>query len=169
MLDYKHNTLPPAGSRKQEEMNNRIAFVSLVCLCFISTACAPPTDSISEDKVGEIVWQALEPNTSSHNRAAWEMSEARLVTGEAIRDQFEGEPGCGPGPEPPENSTIAKDSSYWFVQFKPLPATAMPYPTEQYSPTAPPLKPEPFVYQADFLVDAATGEIVARKIYCVIY
>jgi hypothetical protein len=150
-------------------MNNRIAFVSMICLCFVSAACAPQVDSIREAEVSDIVWQALEPNTSSHNRAAWEIVEARIVTGETIQDQFEGGTGCAPGPQPPDNATIGSDVSYWYVQFKPRPATPLPEPTEQYSPTAPPRKPEPFVYQADFLVDAATGEIVARKIYCVIY
>jgi hypothetical protein len=37
------------------------------------------------------------------------------------------------------------------------------------SPTAPLVVPEPFMYQAMFLMDAADDQVVARKLYCVIY
>ena len=150
-------------------MNNRMTLISMICLCLFITACAPQVDSIGEQEAANIAWQAFEPNTSSHNRAAWEIVDARLVVGKDIQDQFEGEPGGCPGPPPPDNATIAGDASFWFVQFKRRPATPLPEPTEQYSPTSPPLVPEPFVYEAYFLLEAATGEIVARKIYCVIY
>jgi hypothetical protein len=144
----------------------------VVCLCLVVTACAAQADSISEQEAADIAWQALEPNTSSHNRGAWEILDAHLVTGQDVQGQFEGEPvpgGCAPGPTPPENATVTDDVTYWYVQFKRRPATPLPEPTEQYSPTAPPLVPEPFVYEAYFLLDAVTGDIVARKISCVIY
>jgi hypothetical protein len=94
------------------------------------------------------------------------------VTGRDVQDLFEGEPvpgGCAPGPTPPDNAAIALDSPYWFVEMRPRSATPRPQPTEQSSPTAPPSIPEPFVYQAHFLVDAGTGRVVARKLHCVIY
>ena len=152
-------------------MNNRIAFVSMICLCLVIAACSPQVDSLNEQQVGEIAWQALEPNTSSHNLAAWEIVDARIVTGQDVQDQFEGEPvpgRCAPGPQPPANATIDRDGSYWYVQLKPRFATPGPVPTEQFSPTAPPSIPEPFIHEANFLVDAA-GQIIARKISCVIY
>jgi hypothetical protein len=153
-------------------MNNRIASVSVVCLCLVVAACAAEADSIDKQEATNMAWQALEPNTSSHNQAAWDVIDARLVTGQAVQDQFEGEPvpgRCAPGPTPPENATVTDDVTYWYVQLKPRPATAMPEPTEQFSPTAPPRIPEPFLVEANFLLEAATGQIVARKISCVIY
>jgi hypothetical protein len=51
---------------------------------------------------------------------------------------------------------------------QPLPATAQPVPTEFYSPTAPPFVPEAFTKEARFLIDMG-GDVVARKIGCVIY
>jgi hypothetical protein len=133
---------------------------------------ADPSSAFRRQQVGDIAWQALEPNTSSHNQAAWEVISLQTVTGRDVQDRFEGGPipgGCAPGPEPPENAAIALDGSYWYVQMKPRLATSLPEPSEQFSPTAPPNIPEPFVYQADFLVDAGTGQVTARKIYCVIF
>ena len=127
---------------------------------------------LSEQQIIDIVWQALEPNTSSHNQAAWEITDMKTVTGREVQDLFEGElvpGGCAPGPTVHDNATIAIDGSYWYVQMRPRFATPRPKPTEQYSPTAPPYIPEPFVYQAHFLVDAITGQVVARKLNCVIY
>lgn len=136
------------------------------------SACAPKASPPNEQQVLEVVWQALEPNTSSHSQAAWELVDARTVTGQEVLDLFEGEPvpgSCAPGPYPPDNAAIALNGSYWYVQMRPRTATPQTLPTEQFSPTAPPLVPEPFLYQAHFLVDARTGEVVARKLYCVIY
>jgi hypothetical protein len=148
------------------------SFLSFVCLTLVFTACSAQVAPLSEQRVVDIVWRALEPNTSSHNQAAWEIVGVQTVTGREIQDLFEGEPvpgGCAPGPAPPENGTIALGGSYWHVQMRPRSATPRPQSTEQFSPTAPPSVPEPFVYQAHFLVDAGTGQVVARKLYCVIY
>lgn len=153
------------------QLNSR-SFISLACLTLVLTACSGKVAPPSEQQVVAIVWQALEPNTSSHNQAAWEIIRVQAVTGQEVQDLFEGEPvlgGCVPGPAPRDNATVALDGSYWYVQMKPRSATPRPQPTEQFSPTAPPNVPEPFVYQAHFLVDVSTGQIVARKLYCVIY
>jgi len=147
-------------------------FISLACLTLVLTACSAKVVPLSEQEVVDIVWHALEPNTSSHNQAAWEIVGVQGVTGREVQDLFEGEPvpgGCAPGPAPPDNATVALDGSYWYVQMRPRSATPRPQPTEQFSPTAPPSVPEPFVHQAHFLVDASTGQIVARKLHCVIY
>ena len=148
------------------------SFTSMACLTLALTACSAKVVPLSEQQVVEFVWQALEPNTSSHNQSAWEIVGVQAVTGREVQDLFAGEPvpgGCAPGPTPPNNARIALDGSYWYVQMQPRSATPRPQPTEQFSPTAPPAVPEPFVYQAHFLVDASTGQIVARKLYCVIY
>lgn len=135
-----------------------------------ATAVPPTPIPISEQQAIDIVWQALDPNTSSHNQAAWEIIDVQTVTGREVQDQFEGEPvpgGCARGPTPPDNSTIALDGSYWYLQMRPRYAT--PRPPAELSPTSPPNVPEPFVYQAHFLVDSITGQVVARKLHCVIY
>ena len=152
--------------------------VWVICLNLIGTACSVPlaspaqTNSLSRQQVVDIVWQALEPNTSSHQRAAWEDRLVQSVTGRDIQDKFQGGSvpgGCAPGPKPPDNAPFALDATYWYVRMQPRAATSQPSPTNSNSPTAPPNVPEPFVYQADFLIDASSGRIAARKLYCVIY
>jgi hypothetical protein len=147
-------------------------FTLLACLTLALTACSARAVPLGQKQVSEIVWQALEPNTSSHNQSAWEIVNLQSITGKEVQTLFEGGPvpgGCAPGPPPPGNATIMPNGSYWYVQMKPLSATPQAQAAEQFSPTAPPNIPEPFVYQADFLVDASTGQIVARKLHCVIY
>lgn len=124
---------------------------------------------LDEGHLFDIAWQALEPNTSSHDRANWEGGEVRQVAGRDVADETDGaRPGYGcPGPAPPANARIEPSGAYWYVQLKRRPATPPPdVPT--LSPTAPPLVPEPFIYQAFFLIDPG-GQVVARKLYCVIY
>jgi hypothetical protein len=148
------------------------SFISMACLTLALAACSAKVVPLSEQQVVDIVWQALEPNTSSHNQSAWEVVSVQTVTGEEVQELFVGKPipgGCAPGPMPPDNASITLDGSYWYVQMQPRSASPQPQPTEQFSPTAPPAVPEPFVYQAHFLVDASTGQIAARKLYCVIY
>lgn len=146
--------------------------IALTWAVLALSACITTVTPLPEQQVVDLVWEALSPNTSSHNRAAWEVVSLEAVTGRDVEDLFGAEPvpgGCVPGPRPPENAPILPDASYWYVQMKPRPATPQPQPTEHFSPTAPPIVPEPFVYHAHFLVDAGTGRIVARKLRCVIY
>ena len=150
------------------------SLASLACLVLIAaiSACSTNVAPLGEQQVIDIAWEALEPNTSSHDRAAWELIGADLVAGREVRDLFEGEPvpgRCAPGPAPPANARIARDGSYWHVRMEPRTATPRPRPTEYYSPTAPPSVPEPFVYEANILIEAGTGQVVARRLYCVIY
>ena len=118
----------------------------------------------------DFVWDALEPNTSSHDRTNWDVVEVSQVMGEQVVERFEGEaaPGCWAGPEPPENDDIKSGQTYWYVQMKPKPATPVPQQGTP-SPTAPPIIPEPFLRDAYFLVDSQSGAIVARRLICVIY
>jgi hypothetical protein len=126
--------------------------------------------AISQVQMIDIVWVALEPSTSSHNRSNWQVLEARLAIGENVAERFAGDPapGCWSGPKPAENKGINAKENYWFVLLTPKPATPMPF-YGTPSPTAPPLIPEPFLREASFLVDSETSDIVARKLICVIY
>lgn len=146
-----------------------IGVLVVALLAFILPACSAGNGALDEQGARDLAWRALEPNTSSHNRSAWQVVSLRTVGGADVREMFAGTPvpgGCAPGPTPPENSPIVAARRYYLVEMRPRPATALP---EQLSPTAPPNVPEPFVYQADFLIDVASGQIVARKLRCVIY
>ena len=146
----------------------RIGLGTLV-LALALAACLGQTSPLSEQQVRDAVWEALEPNTSSHNRANWEVAEVRQVVGREVAEQFEGKPAPGcPGPTPPTNGAISPSSAYWYVHIKRLPATPLPQ-KGTISPTAPPAVPEPFMYQALFLLNVTDGQVVARKLYCVIY
>jgi hypothetical protein len=162
----------PGRGESRQDMKNAVAFTSTACLALALAACSAQTTALSEQQVVSIVWQALEPNTSSHNQANWEVISVQSVVGQEVHDLFEGEPvhgGCASGPLPPDNATITPNRSFWHVVMKPRPVTPQPWPTEQFSPTAPPHVPEPLVYEAHFLVDGSTGEIAGRKLYCNIY
>ena len=142
--------------------------ITIVCWMVLLTACSAPGNG----GMADAAWIALEPNTSSHDRGAWDVVESRSVRGAEIRELFAGEPvpgECVSGPKPPENSEIEPESSYWYVVLEPHPATPVPIPSEVYSPTAPPNIPEPFLRAAHFLFEQETGQVVARKVYCVIY
>lgn len=115
-----------------------------------------------------VAWEALAPNTSSGDRANWQVVEVRQVKGRDVARQFAGEPapGCWQGSTPRPNGAIIAGADYWYVEWVPKPAT--PLPTATISPTAPPFIPEPFLRQALFLIDLE-GKVVARKLSCPIY
>jgi hypothetical protein len=156
----------------------------VVLILIFITSCTqnPPaedkpqeTDSIglpvfSESKVMDIVWEALEPNTTSHDRTNWQLGEIRTAKGVDVIDQFLGEPliSCWYGPKPPENSDMNTNKLYWYVFLKPVSATPLP-PVGTPSPTGPPNVPEPFLKYAYFLVDPVFGNVVARKLICIVY
>jgi len=165
-------------------MQHRLRLYALVLIIPILVSCSillPPGEGaqvatpedrslLPEAQVLDIVWEALDPNTSSHMRANWQVMEVHLVKGETVAKQFEGEPitGCWFGPAPPENREIRSAKDYWYVLMTPSPATPEPF-YGTPSPTAPPLIPEPFLRQAHFLTDPGSGEIIARKLICVVY
>jgi hypothetical protein len=150
-------------------MSQRRRFLATLCLAglLLLAACANAGGSLDEEQAADLAWEALAPHTSSKDRDQWQTIEVRRVEGREVADEFEGRaaPGCF-GPEVPDNEPIRAGSSYWYVQFKPLPATPLARPT--LSPTAPPFIPEPFVREAHFLLDDE-GRIVARSLQCVIY
>lgn len=138
----------------------------------VLTACSNNAVPLNEQNAVAIVWQSLEPNTSSHNQSNWEVIEVRSVKGSDVSGRFEGVPipgQCAPGPTPPNNMAINPSGAYWYVQMRKRSATPLPSTPANSSPTAPPLIPEPFVYEVHFLINPDTSLIVARKLFCVIY
>jgi hypothetical protein len=150
-------------------MSQRRRFLAALCLTalLLLAACANSGGSLDENQAADLAWEDLSPYTSSKDRDQWQTIEVRRVQGREVAEEFEGRvaPGC-PISEIPENESIRDGGSYWYVQFKPLPATPSSRPT--LSPTAPPFIPEPFVREAHFLLDDE-GQIVARSLHCVIY
>ena len=63
---------------------------------------------LKEEQVLGVAWDALEPNTSSHDLGNWDVVEVSQVAGRQVAERFEGEPapGCWSGPEPPGNGAI---------------------------------------------------------------
>lgn len=141
----------------------------LVFLALALAACGGSAVAVDKETVLDRAWEALEPNTSSGNRAHWQVVDARQVQGRDVAERFAGEvaPGCWMGPTPQPNGAIRAGADYWYVEMVPRPATALP--GGEVSPTAPPRIPEPFLRHAFFLLDVADGRVVARKLSCVIY
>lgn len=164
------------GKSQMYALNICMIFLIVSCSLFLPTSSQPreiktvETPATSQSQVIEIVWNALEPNTSSHNRSNWQVAKEQLIIGESMIERFEGEPasGCWSGPKPDENKDIDVKKTYWYVLMTPIPATQVSKNTPT-SPTAPPLIPEPFLREAHFLVDPENGEIVARRLICVVY
>lgn len=150
-----------------------IRFAFCLLMLTVSVACTSHAVELDEERAAELAWQALQPNTSSRNRAAWQITLIEQVSGTDTTEQFSSEAaagGCVPGPAVPANQEINPQATYWHVQFQPLPATPLsPEEGEMMSATAPPRIPEPFLYRADLLLEAESGKVVARRLYCVIY
>ena len=130
-----------------------------------SPELGPP--DLDQDRASDIAWEALEPNTRSRDRANWAVLEVRAVSGQSAAEESEEwtyHGACG-GPEPPPNGEIDPSKNYWYVEFRPAPATPS---GPSMSPTAPPLVPEPFMHRALFLIDES-GRVVARMLACVVY
>jgi hypothetical protein len=159
---------------------NRISIMLIAALTLALVACrespgpVPPVKEqpspiqMSEERAIEIAWEALRPSTSSRNMANWKITEARQVAGHEVGTEFGGRPapGCS-GPTPPANEKVESDQTYWLVRWSPRKAT--PRPGGPSGPTAPPAIPEPTLKGAFYLIQAKSGRIVARKLYCVIY
>lgn len=145
-------------------------YLALVILGLVVAACATQQSTLSQDQATDAAWQAFKPNTSSRDRANWEVAEVRQVLGQDVSELFEGEPapGCWVGPTPPPNQEIRPSDTYWYVHMKARPATPPP-PTGTVPATAPPVIPEAHVRAAELLLDLADGQVVARRIACVIY
>jgi hypothetical protein len=142
----------------------------IIVLALGLVACGNENVVPSEQQVRDLAWQALEPNTSSHNRDAWEIIEIKKVVGREIASQFEDakNPDWCPGPAIVTNDIIDPIGIYWYVHLEPRFATSLP-PQRTMSPTEPALIPEPWISKAIFLIDATYGRMVARILNCVVY
>jgi hypothetical protein len=143
-----------------------LALVLVLAACGSGTE-APGPVGLDRDRASDIAWEALEPNTASHDRANWAVVEARRASGQSVAEEFEGWTfygACG-GPAPSPNREIEPSETYWYVEMRPQPATPS---GPSMSPTAPPLVPEPFMFRALFLIDES-GQVIARMLACVVY
>lgn len=145
-------------------------WAALVVAALALAGCSGQAVSLTEQAAVDAAWAAIEPNTSSHNRANWEAVEVRQVAGRDAADEFASGPssGCWMGPTPPANWDIAPAATYWLVRMKPLPATPAPR-GRTPSPTEPPAIPEPFLREAVVLLRVDDGGVVARSLRCVVY
>lgn len=146
---------------------NRIFSIAALLLLTSSLliGCVERPKRLTQEQVLNIIWKDFSPSTSSQERNNWEHISFDLVNGREAVGEFSTVPisQC-PGPALPENKAIRASSQYWFVRIAPreinitLPDT---------SPTANEhIVPEPLIQQASYLVDAITGEIVARRFFC---
>lgn len=128
-------------------------------------ACIEQPKRLSQDQILDLVWTDFRPSTSSQNRSNWDNIEVSLVSGREVVREFSAVPisRC-PGPPLPENKAIRASSQYWMVKVMPKPIDLI---VSAASPTVDKvIVPEPLIESASYLVDAATGEIVARRYYC---
>lgn len=153
--------------RKPTHIYDAVALTVIGLMVLASlTGCGGGKTS-AKQKAIESAWAGLEPYTNSHERSNWEAVGVNRVTGEEVVEKFSGAPMPCLTSRPPANAPITPGRKYWLVQFEPKPAT--PLPTQPGdSPTAPARVPEPFSFKALILVDASSGKVVARQIFCVI-
>ena len=151
-------------------MRHTFGPILVITLLGVALACSNQTGVLDASQALDVAWQALEPNTSSHERANWHVAEVVRVAGRDVTAEYQGEAsfGCWAGPTPAPNGVPRPSGTYWSITMEPRPATPEGQATP-FSPTAPPAIPEPFLRQARFLIDAENGQVVARKLYCVIY
>ena len=161
-----HNTRP--GFARQV-MLFQLWFI-MVALSLTPASCSNRSLQTNEAQAVDAAWKALKPYSNSEDFSNWESVNSKLVRGDEAANLFEGEtaPGCWKGPISLQNKLINPSRTYWLVQMKPKPATPIAL-DRTPSPTEPPFIPEPFLRDAFFLIDTKTGEILARKLYCVIY
>lgn len=145
--------------------NTRFLFLVLFLVLNV-TGCG--ASSVTQDAAVTAAWNALDPVTTAHNRANFELSEARLVQGKEVAQNFANERTnayCW-GTRVPANSAIDFNSQYWYVHLKRRVMT--PIPVTRVSPTQPPAIPDWNIPEAFFLIDARTGQVIARRILCVV-
>jgi hypothetical protein len=128
-------------------------------------ACVEQPKRLTQEQVMDIIWEDFRPNTSSQNRSNWENPLLSLVSGREVVNEFSAVPisRC-PGPALPENKAIRASSQYWFAKVTPRDfskgGAASAATVDEM------IIPEPLIQHASYLVDAITGEIVARRFFC---
>jgi hypothetical protein len=143
-------------------------FLSLSILLLLGgslAACVDRPKRMSQEQILDILWDDFRPNTSSQNRSNWDNTQLSLVSGREVVNEFSAVPisQC-PGPALPENKAIRASSQYWFVkvapkEFSQTAAASAPTADEK-------IIPEPLIQHASYLIDAITGDIIARRFFC---
>lgn len=137
----------------------------LLVLGSLLISCVERPKRLTQEQVLNIIWDDFSPSTSSQDRNNWEHISFSLVNGREVVGEFSTVPNSQcPGPALPENKAIRATSQYWFVKVAP---SEISYKNADASPTVSEhIIPEPLIQQASFLVDAISGEIVARRFFC---
>ncbi len=147
-----------------------IVLISLLVACGRATATSTPEAGpprLHWTQAEDLAWQALEPNSASHDRANWAVVEARQVLGASVAEEFEDwifDGACG-GPAPQPNRSVDPTETYWYVVMEPQPATPSGPPPV---PKGPSKVPEPSIARALFLLDEY-GQVIARALTCIVY
>jgi hypothetical protein len=146
---------------------SKFSILSMVAILLIAlVGCESPT--ATPQSAIDAAWTALDPVTTSHNRANFEPVEVLQVTGKEVEKTFANQKtnaSCW-GTRVPANSSIGADTQYWFVHLAHRAMTPMP--ATRVSPTQPPAIPDWNIPEAFFLIDAHSGQVVARIIPCVV-
>jgi hypothetical protein len=146
-----------------------IRALNLIVLTICLLGLPACTDTrVTQDAAVDAAWRALDPVTASHNRANFEMGDARLAKGEDVAQRFANErvnSYCW-GTRVPANAMIDYNATYWYVHLKHRAMT--PIPITRVSPTQPPAIPDWNIPEAFFLIDTRTAQVVARAIMCVV-
>ena len=138
----------------------------LLVVTIVLVACSKPSQRLGQQQALKIAWEALKPNTLSHNVESWEVDEARKVVGGEVVSEFAmpSRENC-PGPKPPDNQPIKVSSEYWYIKVMPHPQVWRPQ-KDTAAPNSMLIAPEPNITSALFLIDIYSGEVVARKLIC---
>jgi hypothetical protein len=149
-------------------MKNTLLQTLIIVALLLSAACSGQQTRLRQDQVVQIAWNNLAPSTSSQNRDNWVVVESRRVAGREVVEQFaNAQLSLCPGPPPPENHAIRAVSEYWFIRTRPA---HLANPDSQSGVVKDNIEapvPEPLIKEALFLIEPFTGNVIARKIYCV--
>lgn len=76
-----------------------LLWLLLIFMTLLFSACSSQATPLPEAQLLTQVWQALQPNTSSYNRANREVVESQSLSEREASERFAGEPdpGCVPG------------------------------------------------------------------------
>ncbi len=146
-----------------------IYIVLSLIVAFVLTGCTEITSAVSQQLAIDAAWQDLDPLTTSHNRTNFETAESRRVNGSEVAERFKDSKTnayCW-GQKIPANAPVSPSTAYWYVVLRRRPMTEPPI--TRISPTQPPAIPDARIYEAYFLVDAMTGQVVARNIPCIVF
>ncbi len=150
-------------------MCKHLAILLALLSAFALAGCTGAGETTTQQAAIDAAWRDLDPVTASHNRANFEPVEARQITGDQSTERFKDSKTnsyCW-GTKIATNDPISPTGKYWYIVLRRRPMT--PLPVTRVSPTQPPAVPDANIYEAYFLVDTATGRVVARNIPCIVF